>query len=192
MEVKDFIKIYDKTIPLTLISAMIRWGNKNNFTKAKVVNKSSEDNVELNEHIRKTEDLPLSYNSDSLTNVHYGSVLTNLFVSYLNKYRNDLKIFDLHFENVNLNFLRYKEGGFYTWHTDHSGTSFPRTMSCILLLNNDYEGGELMFSDPTNTHQIKIETQPGRLIIWPSNFMYPHKVNKVKKGTRYSIVGWAT
>ena len=36
-----------------------------------------------------------------------------------------------------------------------------------------------------------IEPVPGRLIIWPSNFMYKHKVTPVTKGKRFSIVAWA-
>jgi predicted 2-oxoglutarate/Fe(II)-dependent dioxygenase YbiX len=28
------------------------------------------------------------------------------------------------------------------------------------------------------------------MLIWPSNFLYPHKVNPVKKGIRYSMVCW--
>jgi hypothetical protein len=31
----------------------------------------------------------------------------------------------------------------------------------------------------------------GDVIIFPSTFLYPHKVNEVKKGIRYSFVSWA-
>ena len=30
----------------------------------------------------------------------------------------------------------------------------------------------------------------GDVLIFPSNFLYPHKVNSIKKGTRYSFVSW--
>ena len=63
--------------------------------------------------------------------------------------------------------------------------------SLILLLNNDYQGGRLVFNNPNFNDEYKIETKPGRLIVWPSNFLFPHMVEKVTKGTRYSIVGWA-
>ena len=36
-----------------------------------------------------------------------------------------------------------------------------------------------------------METKPGHVVIWPSNFMYPHAVEPVKKGIRYSVVSWA-
>jgi predicted 2-oxoglutarate/Fe(II)-dependent dioxygenase YbiX len=59
-------------------------------------------------------------------------------------------------------------------------------LTVLAGLNNDYEGGELiMFKDT----QIKMNT--GDVVIFPSNFLYPHKVNPVTKGVRYSCVSWA-
>ena len=58
-------------------------------------------------------------------------------------------------------------------------------------MNNDYEGGELVFYDPDQkSNPYKINVKPGRMIMWPSNFLYPHEVRKVTKGTRYSIISW--
>ena len=192
MEVKKFIKVYDNVLPVTLISAIIRWSNKSNFNVAAVATKDPEHRQVIVENIRKTKDLPLTQCSDSLTNVHYAQVLAHMFNAYLRKYKEDLNLYDFVLEKIeNINILKYEEGGFYKWHTDHSGTIFPRTISMILLLNNDYEGGELMFSDADNKNQIALETKVGRLVVWPSNFMFPHSVSKVTKGTRYSIVAWA-
>ena len=59
------------------------------------------------------------------------------------------------------------------------------TLSIIGTLNDDYEGGELyMFIDK------KIDMKAGDLLIFPSTFMYPHRVDPVKNGTRYSYVSW--
>ena len=41
-----------------------------------------------------------------------------------------------------------------------------------------------MFEDK----EIKLKT--GDILIFPSNFMYPHRVEPVKKGTRFSFVSW--
>ena len=87
--------------------------------------------------------------------------------------------------------LKYEQTGYYKYHIDSSHECF-RTVSCILLLNNDYEGGALSFGDPQNLKQIKkIEIVPNRLIIWPSNFLFPYSVLPVTKGLRYSVVAWA-
>jgi predicted 2-oxoglutarate/Fe(II)-dependent dioxygenase YbiX len=64
-------------------------------------------------------------------------------------------------------------------------------MSCILLLNNDYEGGNLCFRNPDKSGEWEVEVKPNRMIIWPSCFMFPHTVKPVTKGTRYSVVAWA-
>ena len=37
---------------------------------------------------------------------------------------------------------------------------------------------------------LRYETKKGSAIIFPSNFMFPHEVNRIEKGTRYSIVTW--
>jgi predicted 2-oxoglutarate/Fe(II)-dependent dioxygenase YbiX len=56
----------------------------------------------------------------------------------------------------------------------------------IGILNDDYEGGELTFFE-----DHKIETRTGDIIIFPSCFLYPHAIQEVVKGTRYSFVSWA-
>ena len=36
----------------------------------------------------------------------------------------------------------------------------------------------------------EIHLEVGDLLIFPSNFLYPHKVNMVTEGTRHSFVSW--
>jgi predicted 2-oxoglutarate/Fe(II)-dependent dioxygenase YbiX len=81
--------------------------------------------------------------------------------------------------------LSYKTGQFYTEHTD-SHASVPRTLSCSIALNDDYEGGEFAFFGRELTYKIP----KGSAILFPSNFMYPHEIMPVTKGTRYSIITW--
>jgi predicted 2-oxoglutarate/Fe(II)-dependent dioxygenase YbiX len=58
-------------------------------------------------------------------------------------------------------------------------------LSVLSVLNNDYSGGEFfMFQDK------KIKLNEGDVLIFPSNFLYPHKVDPVIKGTRYSMISW--
>lgn len=81
--------------------------------------------------------------------------------------------------------LRYTEGQFYTQHVDHHKT-LPRDISCSIILNDDYEGGEFAFFDGVEKYKLK----KGSAIVFPSNFMFPHQILPVKKGTRYSIITW--
>jgi predicted 2-oxoglutarate/Fe(II)-dependent dioxygenase YbiX len=76
-------------------------------------------------------------------------------------------------------------------HCDHIHSMFDGTrkgipsLSILGSLNNDYEGGELVF-----WQDQKIELKAGSIMIFPSNFLYPHKVVEVTKGVRYSYVSW--
>ena len=86
--------------------------------------------------------------------------------------------------------LKYKIEGHYDFHTDH-GKRTPRTISLIYFLNDDYEGGDLIFKLCNTNQTTKIKKIKNRLIVWPSNFMFPHKVSPVTNGERYSVVAWA-
>ena len=86
--------------------------------------------------------------------------------------------------------LKYTPGGHYKKHTDHSGVT-PRTFSLIYFLNDDFDGGEFMFIDPITGLEMQMDKLKNRMLIWPSNFMYPHLVKPVTKGIRYSVVSWA-
>lgn len=83
------------------------------------------------------------------------------------------------------NFLKYNSNQYYDRHTD-SDISYPRTVSAIIYLNNNYSGGELEFVN----FNIKIKPEPGMLILFPSNYAYSHIAHPLKSGTKYAIVTW--
>jgi hypothetical protein len=189
MEIKNFIKIYDEVLPWSALSNLIRFANSQGFEKTKVGGIGEDATINFN--IRKTYTLPLFNSNKSLSNVHWHNILINTFGNFLKKYPKDLNILDFNILEINnIEILKYQDTGFYTWHVDHFA-KIPRTMSCILLLNNDYEGGNLCFRNPDSSGEWEVEVKPNRLIIWPSNFLYPHTVKPVTKGTRYSVVAWA-
>lgn len=91
--------------------------------------------------------------------------------------------------SVRLN--RYKVGTNMKIHHDHIHTIFDGErkgvpiLSFLMLLNDDFEGGDfLMFN------KKKLKLSAGDVIVFPSNFLYPHAVTTVTKGTRYSCVSW--
>ncbi len=93
---------------------------------------------------------------------------------------------------TSIRFNRYFPGQTMLEHCDHIHSMFDGErkgipiLSIVGILNDDYEGGEfIMFEDK------KIDTKKGDLIIFPSNFLYPHEVTPVTKGVRYSYVSWA-
>ena len=84
---------------------------------------------------------------------------------------------------------RYSSGGFMSEHIDNIHHShgqqygYPH-LSVLLFLNEDYKGGEFMVADN------EYKTSKGSAIIFPSNFMFPHKVNNIEYGTRWSVISW--
>lgn len=88
-----------------------------------------------------------------------------------------------------IDLLKYSVGGKYEVHTDHFTTS-PRHLSIILNLNNEYEGGDLIFTDQKEKEVKRLKLDKGSVVFFPSNFMYPHSIQPITKGTRYSIVSW--
>jgi predicted 2-oxoglutarate/Fe(II)-dependent dioxygenase YbiX len=111
----------------------------------------------------------------------------------LNNYINDLKFkwFDGWNGYSELRFNKYLKNTKMAEHCDHINSLFEGTrrgipiLSVLGILNDDYKGGEfIMFED----HEIKLKK--GDLLIFPSIFLYPHKVEPVKKGIRYSFISW--
>jgi predicted 2-oxoglutarate/Fe(II)-dependent dioxygenase YbiX len=189
MEIINFIKLYDEVMPWKTLSNLIRFANTAHFEKASIIGNGN-DGV-IDQKIRKTNVYPLTRMSESMSNVHWASLLENYFSIGINKYYKDINAISWNWRRIiDISILKYENKGFYTWHTDHAA-EIPRTMSCILLLNNDYEGGELCFRNPDGSGEWGVEVKPNRMIIWPSNFLYPHTVKPVTKGKRYSVVAWA-
>jgi len=191
MEIKDFIKFYDNTLPPEVISSFIKYVNKEKFQDAGVVGTKDNPNV-IDKTTRNVQTYILG-NVNTMSHIHW----TNLFLSVIKKfvglYENDLKVFCRPAVErvINIDVLKYEEGGHYVPHVDH-GHMTPRSLSVIYFLNNDYQGGELHFTDPQDQNKsiLKVEPVPGRMIVWPSNFVFPHGVSPVKKGKRFVIVSW--
>ena len=81
--------------------------------------------------------------------------------------------------------LRYQGGQEYKAHYDGS-TSTGRSVSAIIYLNDDYEGGEVEFVN----FGVKIKPKAGMLLLFPSNYAYTHIAHPVKSGTKYALVTW--
>lgn len=88
-----------------------------------------------------------------------------------------------------LQLSEYGVGHFYDWHLDMGKNDFSvRKISFVVQLSDesDYEGGELeVFSS------IHPDVQPksrGTMVIFPSYIL--HRVTKVTRGARLSLVGW--
>jgi|TARA_R100000808_G_scaffold1616_1_gene7153 Rps23 Pro-64 3,4-dihydroxylase Tpa1-like proline 4-hydroxylase len=188
MEIEDYIKIYDEVIPYPMLSIFIKWINTIEFTKATVL--THDGKSVLNEKSRSVNEHALFFHSNSKTNVKWTNYLFQNFLKKSSLYCSNF-IHPPQYQFINyMSILKYEKNDHYKYHTDHA-PSEHRTLSLIYLLNNDYKGGNLLFTDAkTQKEEFMVEVKANRLIIWPSNFMFPHKVSPVTEGTRYSVVAW--
>jgi hypothetical protein len=109
----------------------------------------------------------------------------NLISSALENYKEIFKI-DQEIKNTEpYTLLRYSGGEQYGFHYD-GGTGSKRSISVLIYLNDDYEGGEIEFPN----FNLKIKPKSGTLILFPSNYAYGHIAHPVTSGTKYVIVTW--
>jgi hypothetical protein len=91
-----------------------------------------------------------------------------------------------------IRFNKYDTNTRMRGHVDHIHNLFEGDrrgipiLSIVGLLNDDFEGGQFVF----NGHR-QPDLEKGDVLIFPSNFIYQHKVQLVTSGTRYSWVTWA-
>lgn len=81
--------------------------------------------------------------------------------------------------------LKYRVGDFFSAHTDASH-DWPRQLSLVYYLNDDYEGGELEFPHL----DLSVKPLAGELIIFPSNYLFLHSAKKVTAGVKYSVINF--
>jgi len=172
VEIKNVVstEFIDKIIPLTDHKA------KKNLTIGSGVDKD----------VRNVKGYHLTF--DTPTNLFYWNFIKKeierLYTFYKAKFpfMQSIKI-------NQIDLLKYSPGGKYEIHTDHF-TTFNRALSIIINLNDNYEGGDLVFTDQKEKEIKRLKLGKGSIVFFPSNFMYPHGIQPITKGTRYSIVSW--
>ena len=91
--------------------------------------------------------------------------------------------------------LKYRPGGFYGAHADSEffdqdtqlwTKCMDRDWSLLLYLNNEFQGGEILF----NKFHFRLQPRAGMLVYFPSDGRYMHTANAVTSGTRYALVSW--
>jgi predicted 2-oxoglutarate/Fe(II)-dependent dioxygenase YbiX len=183
VSLKDFIVVHENIMPHSLCDDVLsEYVNSDEWQTSKI------EHNQVNQGIRNCSDIGMSLAGVINKNAFARQKLDNEVFQYaataLQKYR------EIHGKCVvkkdtGYDLLRYQEGQFYTSHTD-SFAEDPREISCSFALNDNFDGGEFAFF----SQELKYKIPKGAALMFPSNFMYPHEVIKVTKGTRYSIVTW--
>ena len=102
------------------------------------------------------------------------------------------------FSGNDLQYTKYTEGSFFSWHTDQDLTSFDENTKSIRKLSftlqltdpSQYTGGEIQFYAVSGdkTKSFIAPKEVGTIIVFDSRTA--HRVRKIKSGVRKSIVGW--
>ena len=98
-----------------------------------------------------------------------------------------------HLDGDSVKFKTYNEGDGQTWHVDakpQEGDEDVRKISFTVQLSDcdDYEGGNVQVLDE-NGQMYNLPRERGTVALFDSASR--HRVDKVRKGTRKALVGWA-
>ena len=176
--IATYIKYYERVVPLVLCDDIINYGfnfQASTYSTHKGRTETSEERVRMEEVWIKN------------GNLYYDDIRA-AFGYTIKKYSEDNSLFSVqHITDFRLN--KYNEDGFMSEHVDNIHHShgqqygYPQ-VSVLLFLNDDYEGGDFVVAGKVYT------PAKGSAIIFPSNFIYPHEVKTVTKGSRWSIIAW--
>lgn len=168
----NYIKHYKESVPPDICDMIVKYAEQfpNRWESATTIQESDHRVCE-------------SWNilsADSIDDIVYKYI-----TEASSKFCNTFPHFNLT-QDTGYQILRYKPGGKYDYHTDQHAT-YNREVTIILNLNDEYEGGNLCHIK--DNHMTKMGK--GDIIIFPANFMYPHRITPITSGVRYSIVTWA-
>lgn len=183
--IQDYIKIYHNHIDKQICELTIKELDNAQWMKNSFVGYKKDDEVTLSNN-----ELDVCY-ADVSTR---GLLMFDIHRALMNYIVNDFNFpwFNGWNGYTGIRFNRYNEGQEMSKHCDHITINEDGLrkgvpiLSIIGLLNDDYEGGEfVMFDDDV------IELKCGDMMVFPSSFLYPHKVKPVTKGVRNAFVSWA-
>lgn len=176
---QDYIAIY-KAIEPSICKQII-----DDFNETQWVKHRYNDPITKEFQTHK-DDLDISYQEK------YMDYLNNKIKNCVNDYLKNIVPMSFQLQEVSdIRFNRYQVGTNMKFHHDHIHTLFDGEkkgvpiLSILGLLNDDFEGGDFLMLDAK-----KVQLETGDIILFPSNFLYPHAVTTVTKGTRYSFVSW--
>ena len=182
LQLKNFIHIEKGLIPKDTCRFVI------DSIKNKSWNKHSWSNGRTNSFSYPTKELDVLEPTPDLEDIL--NPLISLSVKYYNDFIGSEKVSQVTcFSPVRFN--RYQKGQTMRIHCDHIKTLFEGevrgipVLSIIINFNDDYKGGDLIFWD-----DYKVDLGEGDVVVFPSLFLFPHRIEEVTENIRYSGVAW--
>jgi len=169
----NYIKEYKDVVPVELATRII---NKKDLA----FYQATTDNGKVNKH-RNCLVKKLDYEF----NLEISNIFMNVFKLYIKefKYFNSVKGDTTGWDHV---LYMGKHSQEYKEHVDFSSIKEPRILTCSLILNDNYNGGDFSFFEGEKI----ILKKSCSAIVFPSNFCFPHAITPVSNGDRHVIITW--
>jgi len=150
------------------------------YDSTTIENQSSNNSVQSPVRTSSQLHITSDFNSDKLTELD--NLYTKIVFTRLGSYKEKFGIGEDLYNPENFQLLKYEVGQYFHSHYD-SYPAVNRSISVLIYLNDDYEGGEIEFVN----FDIKIKPKAGTLIMFPSNYPYRHIAHPVISGTKYAV-----
>jgi len=167
----------EKAIPDQICDSAIEIVNANPWQLGSWYNYSSNDYKE-NTH------------STSQKVGHY-KLFCDIIAQWQEKYNNEIHGQTFCTRRTRPTVNKYEVGEYMDRHHDHIHSLFDGQqkgipiMTTLGVLNDDFEGGNFVMWD-----DYDIPLKKGDILAFPSVYLFPHRVEKVTSGTRYSWISW--
>lgn len=176
LDVRNYIKHYPKAFPTDFCKDIINYvsspTNRDRWKRSDVIGDYKE--------MRTCSEIQILPNRDT----HIDNLIYYYVKKYIGIYSDDVNFFNCK-QDSGYTILRYEVGNEFQYHCDHC-LEYNRASTMIINLNDDYVGGQLNFTEDLVTYDLGA----GDIMIFPSSYVYPHKIRPITKGIRYSIVTW--
>ena len=181
----DYIIVKKSAIPADVCDDIISNIENDSWSKHSWYN-----NLEDTTHSEDTQELSVL----EITN-QMQELLNPFMMQSFKEYVDKVKYKDwseLVYQFSTIRFNRYEKGQLMREHHDHIYSLFDGDkkgipiLSIIINFNEGYDGADLVFWD-----DYVLPLGKGDILMFPSLFLYPHKVTEMKSGVRYSGVSWA-
>lgn len=176
----DYVTVIPECVPKNFIDLYLSL-EKNNITRATV---KTFDESSDNTKGRYTFWIPVP---DEIIMNTGESIKSLYYTKLIKKYQQTIKFIEPP------QFLYYTVGGTYEFHNDSENfvdgklsRVLERDVTILIYLNDNYEGGELVFPE----WGVAFKPKQGTLIAFPSYIEFSHTVRPVTSGERYTIVSW--
>jgi predicted 2-oxoglutarate/Fe(II)-dependent dioxygenase YbiX len=116
------------------------------------------------------------------SNIKISSLISNIAITIAEEYAQSAGI-ELGYFPVSFGINKYNNNVFMGPHVDaYDGAQDKSTVSMVIYLNDDYEGGEIDFPD----HGISLKPEAGSVVVFASEGIL-HDPRPTKSGTKYMV-----